>query len=123
MPPGPSVRHLVLAAALLLLLGAAWTGFNGISLLSASQSTGQKIQAAAQIAFGLFALLGLVTAFTARRFRPVALACFALTLSVASGMFVVVWSRSSVVAGVLTGAMALLVAGAIIWMLGKGLAA
>lgn len=122
MPPGLIVRRLVLAVALLLLLAAAWTGFNGISLLSASQSTGQKVQAAAQIAFGLFALLGLVTVFTVRRYQSVVLACFALTLSFASGLFVVVWSCSSVLVGVLTGAMAFLVARAIIWMLRKGLA-
>jgi len=122
MPPRPIVRRLVLAVALLLLLGAVWTGLhNGFSLLSASQSRGQKVQSVTQIAFGLFALLGLVTSFTARRFRPAALACFALTLCVASGMFVVVWSRSSVLVGVLTGAVAFLVAWAIIGALRQGL--
>jgi len=122
MPPRPIVRRLVLAVALLLLLGAVWTGLhNGISLLSASQSSGQKVQSVAQIAFGLFALLGLVTSFTARRFRPVVLACFALTLCVASGMFVIVWSRSSVLVGILAGAVAFLVAWAIIGALRQGL--
>jgi len=123
MPPGPVARRVALAAALLLLLGAALTGLsNGPSLWSASHSAGQKVQAGAEIAFGLYALLGLVTAFTARRVAPIVLACFAMTLSVASGMFVVVWTRSSVIVGILTGAIALFVAWVIIWALRKGLA-
>ena len=123
MPPGPAVSRLFLAVALLLLLGLAWTGlYNGYSLLAPAQSIGQKVQAFKQMAFGGFGFLGVVTTFWGRRWRPLVLTCFAITLSIASGLFVVVWSRSSVSVGILTGAMALLIAWAIIWVLRKGLA-
>ena len=103
MPPSSTVRRLFLTVALLLLLGLAWTGLhNGYSLLAPAQSISQKVQAFTQMAL--------------------VLTCFAITLSIASGLFVVVWNRSAVFVGILTGAMALLFAGAIIWLLRKGLA-
>jgi len=123
MSPSPAVRRLFLAVALLLLLGLAWTGLqNGSSLLAPAQSVGQKVQAFTQMAFGVFGFLGIVTTFQGRRWRPLVLTCFAITLAIASGLFVVVWNRSAVFVGLLTGAMALLVAWAIIWLLRKGLA-
>jgi hypothetical protein len=123
MPPSSTVRRLFLAVALLLLLGLAWTGLrNGYSLLAPAQSVGQKVQAFTQMALGVLGFLVIVTTFRARRWRPLVLTCFAITLSIASGLFVVVWNRSAVFVGLLTGAMALLVAWAIIWLLRKGLA-
>jgi hypothetical protein len=123
MPPSSTVRRLFLAVALLLLLGLAWTGLsNGYSLLAPAQSVGQKVQAFTQMALGVFGFLVIVTTFPARRWRPLVLTCFAITLSIASGVLVVVWNRSPVFVGLLTGAMALLVAWAIIWLLRKGLA-
>lgn len=123
MPPSPIVHRLFLAVALLLLLGLAWTGLhNGYSLLAPAQSIGQKVQAFTQIAFGIFGFLGVVTTLWGQRWRPLVLTCFAITLSIASGLFVVVWNRSSVFVGILTGAVALLIARAIIGLLRKGLA-
>lgn len=74
------------------------------------------------MAFGLLALLGVATTFWGRRWQQLVLPCFAVTLSIASGLFVVVWNRSTVFVGILTGAMVLLIAWAIIWLFRKGLA-
>lgn len=122
MPPNSTVHRLFLTVAVLLLLSLAWTGLNGYSLLAPAQSIGQKVQAFTQMAFGLLALLGVVTTFWGRRWQQLVLPCFAVTLSIASGLFVIVWNRSTVIVGILTGAMALLIAWAIIWLLRKGLA-
>ena len=116
----PRLRRAFLVVALLLLLGLTWTGLNGVSLLAASQSPGQKVQAFAQIAFGLFALMSAVTTFWGRRWRSLGLAGFALTLSLAVGLFAVVWNRTTVITGIATGMMALLVSLAIIWLLRAG---
>lgn len=116
----PRLRRVFLVVALLLLLGLTWTGLNGVSLLAASQSPGQKVQAFAQIAFGLFALMSAVTTFWGRRWRSLGLAGFALTLSLAVGLFAVVWNRTTVITGIATGMMALLVSLAIIWLLRAG---
>jgi hypothetical protein len=91
-----------------------------LSLLQASFSRAQQVQAVTQMGFGLFALLGAFTTFWGRRWWPVAVAGFALSLGVAAGLFVVVWNRSTVVVGILTGIAALLIAMAIIWLLRIG---
>ena len=106
-----------LAIALVLLLGLAWTGLSGgLSLLQASFSRGQQVEAVTQMAFGFFALLSAATTFWGRRWWPVAVACFALSFGVAAGLFVVVWNRSSAVVGIVTGAVGVLIAGAIVWL-------
>jgi hypothetical protein len=104
-----------------LLLGLAWTGLNGgLSLLRASFSRGQQVQAVTQMAFGFFALLSAATTFWGRRWWRVAAACFALSFGVAAGLFVVVWNRSSAVVGIVAGAVGVLIAAAIIWLLRTG---
>jgi hypothetical protein len=119
--PNPALRRFFLVVAVLLLLGLTWTGLQGgASLLRASQSGGQKLQAFLQIAFGLFALLSAVSIFSGRRWFSLAPACFAMTLSLAAGLFVVVWSHSPVIVGIVTGLLALCVSLAIIWLLGAG---
>jgi hypothetical protein len=120
-PTSANRSRVFLAIALLLLLVLAWTGLNGgLSLLQASISRGQQVQAVTQMAFGFFALLSAVTTFWGRRWWPVAVGCFALSLGVAAGVFVVVWNRSTVVVGILTGLGALLIGLAIIWLLRIG---
>jgi len=110
-----------LAIALVLLLGLAWTGLSGgLRLLQASFSRGQQVEAVTQMAFGFFALLSAATKFWGRRWWPVAVACFALSFGVAGGLFVVVWNRSSAVVGLVTGAVCVLIAAAIIWLLRTG---
>ena len=110
-----------LAIALVLLVGLAWTGLSGgLSLLQASFSQGQQVQAVTQIAFGFFALLSGATTFWGRRWWRVAVACFALSFGVAAGLFVVVWNHSSIVVGIVTAVAGVLIAAAIIWLLRTG---
>jgi hypothetical protein len=92
----------------------------GLSLLRASFSRGQQVQAVTQMAFGFFALLSAATTFWGRRWWRVAAACFALSFGVAAGLFVVVWNRSSAVVGIVAGAVGVLIAAAIIWLLRTG---
>jgi hypothetical protein len=111
----------LLIVALAFLVGLAWTGLNGgFNLLAPSHTRGQKVQAYAQMAFGFFALLSAVTTFRGRRWWALALAGFTISLSLAAGLFAVVWSHMSVGLGILSGAVAFLVALGIIWLLRIG---
>ena len=121
MTSSPALRRVLLVIALLLLLGLAWTGlYGGTKLLSPSHTLGQKVQAYAQIAFGLFALLSGVTTFRAHRWSSLAQACFTITLAMATGLFAVVWNRMTLVLGIVSGTTALLAALAIIGLLRVG---
>lgn len=64
------------------------------------------MQAVAQIAFGVFGLLSAATTFRGRRWWPLALACFTVSLTIATGLFAVVWSHASLGMGILSGAVA-----------------
>ena len=115
------MRRLVLAIAVLLLLGLAWTGIKGgLELLRPSHTQGQKVQAFAQMAFGVFALLSVVTVFWTRRWWPMVGTGFAFTLALAAGLFSVFWNRASMGVGFVSGVVALLVALAIIWLVRFG---
>lgn len=55
----PGVRRALLAAALLLLLAVAWTGFRGgVEQLSQARTAGQKVHTFLQFAYGISGLLG-----------------------------------------------------------------
>jgi len=118
---GEIKRRVLLIVALALLAGLAWTGLNGgFNLLAPSHTRGQQVQAYAQMAFGFFALLSAVTTFRGRRWSATALAGFTISLSIAAGLFAVVWSHQSVALGILSGAAAFLIAVGIIWLLRIG---
>ena len=109
------------AVGVVVLLGLAWTGLiGGLQLLTPSQSQGQKLQAAAQIAFGVFALLSVVTTFWGRCWWAFAVTGFAVALSLAAGLFVVVWNRATAGAGIVAGLVASLCAWALIRLLRLG---
>ena len=121
MTLNPTFRRVLLAIALLLLLGLAWTGLNGgFKLLTPSHTRGQKVQAITQIAFGFFALVGAVTTFRGRRWRSLALAGFTVSLALAAGLFVVVWNRATAVTALVSAVLALLIAMGIQWLLRIG---
>lgn len=92
-----SFRRVFLAIALLLLLGLSWMGrWDGLHQIRQSHTIGQQAQTIAQIAYGLLSLLGLLTSFRARRWGPLILGCWAVSLSLAAGLASVVWGGTNV---------------------------
>lgn len=121
MTPPQAVRRVSLVVALLFLVGLAWTGLSGgLNQFSQSQSTGQKAQTFSQLAYGVFALLGVVTTFWGRRWNPMMLGCWAVSVTAAAGLASVVWGETGLGIGLLTGGATLLIAVAIVWLLRVG---
>jgi hypothetical protein len=113
-----------LAIVLLLLLGLSWTGlWDELHQIRQSHTIGQQAQTIAQIAYGLLSLLGVLTSFRARRWGPLILGCWAVSLSLAAGLASVVWGGTNLGIGLLSAGATLLVALATIWLLRVGLAA
>lgn len=105
----------------MLLLGLAWTGIKGgVELVPPSQSASQKVEAFVQVAFGVFALLSVITIFWSRRWWSIVATGFTVTLAVAAGLFSIVWNRTSIASGLVAGTAALVVALAIVWLVWFG---
>ena len=114
-------RRALLVIAAALLLGLAWTGLRGgANQLSQPQSVGQAAQTLAQLAYGLFALLSVVTTIWARRWGLWMLAGWVVSVTLAAGLASVVWGGTSVAIGLLAGGATLLISSAIAWMLRAG---
>lgn len=121
MTLSPVIRRTLLVMVSLLLLWLAWTGLSqGVNQLSQSQTTGQIAQTITQLSFGLFALLSLVTTFWSRRWNPLMLAGWTVSVTLAAGLASVVWGGTSLLVGVLSGAAALLIGLGIAWLLRVG---
>jgi hypothetical protein len=119
----PVVRRLLLAIALLLLMGLAWTGLSGgLHQIPQSHTRGERVQTAAQLAYGLLSLLSILTSFRYRRWAPLVLACWAISVTVAAGFASVVWGGTTLTIGLLSAAASLLIALAILGLLRAGLA-
>lgn len=122
MTLGRTARRVVLAIAILLLLGLAWTGLSGgLDQLDESRSTSEKAQTYSQLAYGLLALISIVTMFWGRRWSTLVHAAWVLSVMVAAGLASIVWGGTSLAIGLLSAVAALLVALAIIWLRRLGL--
>jgi hypothetical protein len=100
------------------LLWLAWTGLRGgVDQLPQSTTPGQTIQTVTQFAYGLFALLSLLTTFWARRWNPHMLVGWTISVTLAGGLAPVVWGDSSLPIGLVAGVACLLVAWGIAWLL------
>jgi hypothetical protein len=120
----PVVRRVLLAVAVLLLVGLSWTGLSGgLHQVPQSHRLGERIQTVAQLAYGLLSLLSIVTTFRWRRWAPAVLVCWAISVMTAGGFASVVWGGTTLAIGLLSAAATLLIALAIIWLLHTGLAA
>ena len=114
----PRLRRALLAIVGLLLLWLGWTGLTqGINQLPQSQTPGQIAQTLTQVAFGLFALLSLVTTLWARRWNTLMLAAWTVSVTLAAGLASVVWGGTSLLVGLLSGAGAFLIGLGIAWLL------
>jgi hypothetical protein len=119
--PSPALRRVLLAVAVLLLLGLTWTGLSGgLHQLSHPQSSGEKAQTFTQLAYGLFAFLSVVTTFWGRRWIALIQTCWAVSATLAAGLASVVWGGTTLGIGLLSGGAALLIALGISWLLRVG---
>jgi hypothetical protein len=119
--PSPVVRRMLLIVALLLLTGLGWTGISGgLHQLPESHTLGQRVQSLSQLGYGVLSVLAVLTSVWGRRWRPLILACWTVCVTLAGGFASVVWGGTTLLIGVISGAAALLVALAIIWLLHVG---
>jgi len=113
----PRVRQILLVIVCGLLLWLAWIGLSGgLHQLPQSRTPGQMVQTLTQFGFGFFALLSLVTTFRAQRWNPLMLASWVISLSLAAGLASVVWGGTSLLVGLVSGSVALLIGLGIAWL-------
>ena len=115
------LRRALTIIAVLLLLALTWLGISGgITQWSDTVSSSQRVQLATQVWYGAFALLTVVTAFKWPQWQKLAERGFLVGAVAAASLATMVWGEASLLAGVLSGIGALLVAGLIVWMLRVG---
>jgi len=113
----PRVRQILLVIVCGLLLWLAWIGLSGgLHQLPQSRTPGQMVQTLTQFGFGFFALLSLVTTFRAQRWNPLMLVSWVISLSLAAGLASVVWGGTSLLVGLVSGSVALLIGLGIAWL-------
>ncbi|HET9707958.1 MAG TPA: hypothetical protein VFP39_06620 [Gemmatimonadales bacterium] len=104
MTSAPVLRRVLLVVAIVLLLLLAWTGIRGaLDQRSGIHTTGQTIQTAVQLVYGVLSLLSVVTVFWARRWNPAMLVCWAFALAFAGGLGATAWGGASALVGVIAG--------------------
>ncbi len=114
-------RRIVLALAALILLAAAWSGLSGgLRQFPQSSTAGEMAQSVAQFAFGVFAVLSVVTALDRRAWVRWINWCWVISVAVAGGLAPVVWGGASPAAGALAGGASLLIGLGVVWMLRWG---
>jgi cation transport ATPase len=112
------LRIALLAFVAVALGWLAWTGFSGgVNQLRQAQTAGQMAQTLTQFAFGLFALLSIVTTFWGRRWNRAMLIGWTASVTVAAGLASMVWGGTSLLIGLVAGTAALLVGGGLSWLL------
>lgn len=115
------MRPALLIVAIVLLSLLAWTGIHGaIDQLSSIHTTGQTIQTALQLVYGVFAVLSIVTVFWAQRWNPAILVCWTIALAFAGGLGATAWGGTSALIGIISGLAAGLVGAGIAWLLRYG---
>ena len=114
----PRIRRALFAGVGLLFLWLAWTGVTqAISQVPESHTPGELAQTLTQLAFGLFALLSLLTVFRGRRWNTVMLGGWTVSVTLAATLASVVWGGTSLPVGLLAGAATLLVGLGMAWLL------
>lgn len=121
--PAPHLvlRRVLLGISILLLLTFAWSGLTGgIHDLPQSSTLGEKIQSAAQVAYGVFALLSAATAFASPRWARLSRAGWILSCTLAAGLASIAWGGTTLAIGLLSAAGAAVITSLIVWMLHLG---
>jgi hypothetical protein len=103
------------------LLAMAWQGLTqGINQFPESKTAGQIAQTLTQFAFGVFALLSLVTTFWSRRWNTLMLGGWTVSVTLAAGLATVVWGGTSLLIGAVAGGVTLLIGLGTGWLLRFG---
>ena len=112
------VRQVLALLTILLLLALAFQGITGgAQQLPQSSTIGQYVQSAAQVLYGVCAVLSIATAIRWREFATPVQFGFIGGCVAAGGLAAVVWGGSSIGAGVLAGIVALAISYALVWLL------
>lgn len=118
MPLHPGVRLVLAALTVLLLLALTFEGITGgVRQLPQSSTPGQFAQSAAQLLYGVCALLMIATAIRWREFATVVQVAFVGSCVVAASLAAVIWGATSILQGILTGVAALVIALLLVWLL------
>jgi hypothetical protein len=116
-----NVRRGLLVVGIPLLLALAWFGLRGgIGEWSLTESIGQRIQTAAQFAYGLFSLLTVASLFLTGMITRIVRASWLVAITIAGGMAPVVWGGAAWWAGLVAGLAVLLLGLLILWLLSVG---
>jgi hypothetical protein len=111
------VRQVLAALTVLLLLALTFQGISGgVQQFPQSSTIGQYVQSAAQVLYGVCAVLSIATAIRWREFATHVQFGFIASCVVASGLAAVSWGGASIGAALLAGLAALAIASAIVWM-------
>lgn len=117
-------RGFFVSLATLVLLVVAWGALSGgVRQFPRSDTAGQKIETAVQLACGLLSLLGVLTTFVWRRSASRILPAWAGSFAAAAGLSALVWGPPQPAVALGFAAGALLVALGILRLLRAGLAA
>jgi hypothetical protein len=113
----PGVRLVLATLAVVLLLALTFEGITGgVRQLPQSDTPGQVAQSAAQLLYGIFALLTIATAIRWREFATPVQLGFIASSTVAATLAVLVWAAESIVSSLLTGLIAAVVASILVWL-------
>jgi hypothetical protein len=113
----PLLRRVSFVVVALVLLGLGWSGVNGgVDQWGQSRTPGQVAQTLTQFAFGLFALLSLVTMLWGRRWNRVMGAALTVSLGLAAGLASVVWGGTSVPIGIIAALASAAIGLGIMWL-------
>jgi hypothetical protein len=114
MTTWPQRLRLVLVS--LALGGTVWLGVKeGLDGLRDAEGGGQRVAAVFQILYGLAAIMCLIALFARPRWARGAFGAWAFALTMTAGLAPVVWGGTAWWTGVLSGAIALLVAALVCW--------
>ena len=106
---------------LLLLLAFAALGLKGgVHDLPLSETAGETVQSAMQLAYGVCALQCAVTTFRARRWARLSRIAWIVSCALAAGLASVVWGGTTLATGLLAGAGGAAMAFVVTWLLTVG---
>ena len=113
----PLLRRVLFVVVALALLGLTWSGLHGaVDEWGHSRTFGQIVQTVTQFAFGLFALLTLVTTIRGRRWNSAMSAGLIVSLGLSGGLGAVVWGDASVLIGLIAALASAAIGLGIVWL-------
>lgn len=112
----PGVRQVLAALVVLLLLALSFEGIaGGVGQFPDSMTGPQYVQSAAQVLYGVFALLSIVTAIRWRQFAGLVHVVFVTSAVVATGLAAVSGGGESYWTVLISGVAALVIASLLVW--------